>query len=50
MNKKDLSEYFRRMSRKAAKARREKISPEERKRLASLAAKARWAKKGGTSC
>jgi hypothetical protein len=29
------------------KARREKLTPEERKRIAQLAAKARWAKKAG---
>jgi 23S rRNA pseudoU1915 N3-methylase RlmH len=42
MTRKELREYFKRMSKKAAKARMAKISPEERSRLASLAAKARW--------
>jgi len=46
-SKKLLSDYFKRMSKKAARARMEKISPEERKRIASQAAKARWSKKGG---
>jgi hypothetical protein len=49
MMDKKLSAYFSRMSKKAAKARMEKISPAERKRIAIKAAKARWAKprKGG---
>ena len=44
MKDKKLSEYFARMSKKAAKARMQQISPEERKRIASKAAKARWAR------
>lgn len=42
-----LSEYFTELARKAGKARMAKISPAERKRIASAAAKARWSKKGG---
>jgi hypothetical protein len=45
MKDKKLSEYFSRMGKKAAKARLEKISPAERKRIAQHAAKARWSKK-----
>ena len=45
MKDKKLSEYFASMGRKSAKARMRKISPAERKRIASNAAKARWAKK-----
>ena len=41
---KKLSDYFSRMAKKAARARLEKIPPAERKRIASQAAKARWAK------
>jgi hypothetical protein len=44
MKDKKLSAYFSRMSKKAAKARMEKIAPAERKRIATKAAKARWAK------
>ena len=46
---KKVREYFSKLGKKAAKARMHKISPEERKRLASEAAKARWAqgRKGG---
>ncbi len=44
MKDKKLSAYFSRMAKKAVKARMEKISPAERKRIASNAAKARWAK------
>lgn len=43
-----ISGYFRDLARKAGKARMAKISPEERSRIASNAAKARWQKKGGT--
>lgn len=46
MKDKKLSEYFSRMGKKSARARMEKIPPAERKRIASEAAKARWAKKG----
>jgi hypothetical protein len=42
VKEKKLHDYFSRMSRKAAKARMEKIPPAERKRIASAAAKARW--------
>lgn len=48
-SKKLLSDYFKRMSKKAARARMEKISPEERKRIASHAAQTRWKKKGGST-
>ena len=41
------SGFFSELGRKSAKARMKKIPPEERKRIASEAAKARWAKKGG---
>jgi len=44
MKDKKLSAYFSRMGKKAAKARMEKVSPAERKAIASKAAKARWAK------
>jgi hypothetical protein len=43
---KKLSEYFSRLGKKSARARMEKIPPDERKRIASAAAKARWQKKG----
>ena len=46
MKDKKLSRYFSRLGKKSAKARMEKISPEERKRIAVNAAKARWSKKG----
>jgi len=46
-----LKEYFSKMGRKSAKARMKKITPKERARIASEAAKARWSKKkGGPSC
>jgi hypothetical protein len=50
MRDKKLSEYFSKMGRKSVKARMEQISPEERKRIASKAAKARWdrRKRSGT--
>jgi len=41
-----LHEYFSRIGRKAAKARMTKIPPEERRRIAREAARARWSKKG----
>jgi hypothetical protein len=49
MKDKRLSEYFSRIGKKAAKARMEKLSPKERRRIATEAARARWAqpKKGG---
>jgi hypothetical protein len=50
MKDKKLRDYFSRMGKKSAKARMQKISPEQRKSIASKAAKARWARKGGTSC
>lgn len=41
--------YFSKLGRKSAKARMKKITPEERKRIASEAAQARWSKgKKGT--
>jgi hypothetical protein len=43
---KELQAYFKMLGRKSAKARMTKISPGERKRIASAAAKARWAKRG----
>jgi hypothetical protein len=44
-----LKAYFSKLGKKSAKARLQKITPQERKRIASNAAKARWAKrkKGG---
>jgi hypothetical protein len=52
MKDKKLHDYFSRMGKKSAKARMKKIKPEERTRIASAAAKARWAKarKGGRTC
>jgi hypothetical protein len=52
MDQKELSEYFRKLGRKGAKTRMRKVSPEERKRIAREAAKARWSqrKKEGASC
>lgn len=40
----DIREYLRNCSRKAAKARREKITPERRSEIASTASAARWTK------
>lgn len=40
----EMREWFSGMGRKGGKARLVKISPEERKRIAKLAAQARWAK------
>jgi hypothetical protein len=47
-----LKAYFSKLGRKSAKARMKKITPEERSRIASEAAKARWSrlKKGGAPC
>jgi hypothetical protein len=42
--KKELRDYFARLGRKSGKARMQKLSPEERSRLARIAANARWAK------
>jgi hypothetical protein len=52
MKDKKLSEYFSKMGKKSAKARMKKISPEERKRIASEAAQVRWGKgkKQGGKC
>jgi hypothetical protein len=50
MKDKKLSAYFSKIGKKAAKARMKKISPAERKRIATAAAKARWAKRKGESC
>jgi len=50
---KKLKTYFSRLGKKSAKARMQKISADERSRIASEAARARWAqekKKGGASC
>jgi hypothetical protein len=44
---KKLSAYFAQMGRKSAKARMENLSPEERRKIARNAAKARWAKAKG---
>jgi hypothetical protein len=49
-DKKIISDYFSRMGKKSAKARMQKITPTERKRIATAAAKARWAKRKGDSC
>jgi hypothetical protein len=45
MKDKKLSAYFSRMGRKSAKARMKQISPKERSRIASQAAKARWSRR-----
>jgi hypothetical protein len=45
MKDKKLSAYFSKMGKKSAKARMKKISPAERKRIASEAAKARWSRR-----
>jgi hypothetical protein len=52
MKDKKLSEYFSKLGKKSGKARMKKISPEERKRIASEAAKVRWgkSKKEGGTC
>ena len=50
MKDKKLSDYFSRMGKKSAKARMQKITPAERKRIATAAAKARWSKRKGESC
>jgi len=42
--------FFSKMGKKSAKARMKKLTAAERSRIASKAAKARWQKKGGTSC
>jgi len=42
-----LKKYFSKLGKKSAKARLTKITPEERSRIASNAAKARWQKKKG---
>jgi hypothetical protein len=47
MKDKKLSAYFSRMGKKSVKARMKKITPAERKRIASKAAKARWARGKG---
>jgi hypothetical protein len=45
MNRRDiLREYFSSIGRKAVKARMKKVTPEDRSRIASSAAKARWAR------
>jgi hypothetical protein len=44
---KKLSAYFAQMGRKSAKARMKSLSPEERRKIARNAAKARWAKAKG---
>jgi hypothetical protein len=40
-----LSEYFAAMGKKGSRARAKKLTAEERKQIASNAAKARWAKR-----
>jgi hypothetical protein len=45
---KKLHEYFSRMGKKSAKARMKNLTPAERKRIATAAAKARWSRKGDT--
>jgi hypothetical protein len=48
-----LKAYFSKLGRKAVKARMKKLTPAQRSRIASQAAKARWSKqqkKGGGSC
>jgi len=40
-----LKAYFSKLGKKSAKARMKKISPEERSRIASEAAKAKWARR-----
>jgi hypothetical protein len=41
---KEAREYFAKAGRKGAKLRQQKVSPEERKKIARGAAKARWTK------
>jgi hypothetical protein len=43
--KKEVRAYFSRLGKKSGKARMQKLTPEERSRLARLAAKARWAQR-----
>jgi hypothetical protein len=51
MKDKKLSAYFSKLGRKSAKARMKKITPEERTRIASEAAKARWSQRDkGEKC
>jgi hypothetical protein len=47
-----LKAYFSKLGKKSSKARMKKLTAEERSRIASAAAKARWSrgKKGGASC
>jgi hypothetical protein len=47
IDKKMLSNYFAALGRKSAKARMDNLSPEERRKIARNAAKARWAKAKG---
>jgi hypothetical protein len=49
---KKLKQYFSKLGKKSAKARMQKLTPEQRTRIAKAAANARWAqeKKGGGSC
>jgi len=50
MMNKMLREYFSKLGKKSGKARMKNFTPEERKRIATIAAKARWSKskKGGS--
>lgn len=47
-----MKAYFSKLGKKSAKARKKKISAEERSRIAANAAKARWSKKkkDGQTC
>jgi hypothetical protein len=45
MKNKTLQAYFSRMGKKSAKARMKKITPAERSRIATRAAKARWSRR-----
>jgi hypothetical protein len=42
----ELREYFAAMGKKGSRARAKKLTSDERKQIASTAAKARWAKRG----
>jgi flagellar motor switch protein FliG len=51
MKDKKLSAYFSTLGKKSAKARMKKLTPKERSRIASQAAKARWSQRDkGAAC
>ena len=47
---KKLREYFSKLGKKSAKARMQKITPAERRRIARAAAKVRWSRNKGAIC